>query len=297
MEENLRSHPELLQRVTTISRLGRFSPKQIEELIEHRLQIAGYSGSPLFTREAMAKIAEASAGVPREINRICMNALQLGFTLQQKEIGAVVIDSVLSELNLKVDSPTEALGGTKFKAAPRVTQIEPAHFEIPADAEGSEMPAKPWTVDPSVDLSWGDEVIDSVLSELSLNVDFQSEASKPAGAQFEAERRLDPETLRASGKPAVFYPRVDLGLDESIEDFLSGMSTDAETPADIEPRLPLLPSNRKLPRRQPTGFSGHSPCPRVSGSPLNPPLWKLPIRPSYNAKNRGPRTFESSSGH
>ena len=83
LEENLRSHTELLQRITTISRLGRFSPKQIEEFIEHRLRIAGYSGSPLFTSEAMAKIAEASAGVPREINRICMNALQLGFTLRQ----------------------------------------------------------------------------------------------------------------------------------------------------------------------------------------------------------------------
>ena len=74
------------------------------------------------------------------------------------------------------------------------------------------MPAEPWTVDPSIDLSLGDEVIDSVMSELSLDVDFQSETSKPAGAQFEAELRLDPKTLSASGKPAVFYPRVDLGL-------------------------------------------------------------------------------------
>ena len=243
LEENLRSRPELLQRVTTISRLRRFSPKQIEELIEHRLRIAGYSGSPLFTSGAMAKIAEASAGVPREINRICMNALQLGFTLQQKEIGVGVIDSVLSELNLGVDSPPEASGGTQFEAAPPVTQLDPDLFEIPADAEDSEMPAKPWTVDPSVDLSLGDEVIDSVMSELSLNVDFQS---SPAGAQFEAELRPDPKTLRASGKPAVFYPRVDLGLDESIEDFLSRLNINAQPPAAIEPKIPIAPVESKV---------------------------------------------------
>jgi hypothetical protein len=210
-------------------------------LIEHRLRIAGYSGSPLFTSGAMAKIAEASAGVPREINRICMNALQLGFTLQQKEIGVGVIDSVLSELNLGVDSPPEASGGTQVEAAPPVTQLDPDLFEIPADAEDSEMPPKPWTVDPSVDLSLGDEVIDSIMSELSLNVDFQSEASKPAGAQFEAQLRLDPKTLGASGKPAVFYPRVDLGLDESIEDFLSRLNITAEPPANAEPPAAIEP--------------------------------------------------------
>jgi hypothetical protein len=252
LEENLRSRPELLQRVTTISRLGRFSPKQIEELIEHRLQIAGYSGSPLFTSGAMAKIAKASAGVPREINRICMNALQLGFTLQQREIGVGVIDSVLSELNLGVDSPPEPSGGTQVEAAPQVTQLDPALFEIPADAEGSEMPPKPWTVDPSVDLRLGDEVIDSIMSELSLNVDFQSEAPKPAGAQFEAELRPDPKTLGASGKPAVFYPRVGLGLDESIEDFLSRLNINAEPPAKPEhpaaivPKTPIAPVESKI---------------------------------------------------
>ncbi len=246
LEENLRSRPELLQRITTISRLGRFSPKQIEDFIEHRLQIAGYSGSPLFTSEATAKIAAASAGVPREINRICMNALQQGFTLQQNEIGVGVIDSVLSELNLGVDSPTEVSGGTQFEAAPRVTQIEPGPFAIPAGAGGFEMPAEPWTVDASVDLGFGDEVIDSVMSEMSLNADFRSASSKPAGAQFEAELRLDPESLRTSSKPAVFYPRVDLGLDESIEDFLSGLKTEAEPPAEIEPRTPVAPVESKV---------------------------------------------------
>ena len=224
LEENLRSHTELLQRITTISRLGRLSPKQIEEFIEHRLRTGGYSGSPLFTSDAMTKIAAASAGIPREINRICMNALKLGFTLRQGEIGVEVVDSVLSELNLGV-SRTDA---TQFETQPQVTPIEPEVFEIPVNAKSSEMTAEPWAVDQSIDLSLGDEVIDAVMSEMDLSVDPRAKASRLGGAQFQAEPRVDPGALSASGKAAVFYPRVnlDLDIDESIEEFLSGLKLD-----------------------------------------------------------------------
>jgi general secretion pathway protein A len=91
---------QLLQRITTIGRLDRFSPAQIQECIEFRLRVAGGTGPPPFTTEAMAKIMTASGGVPREINRICINAMQLGFALRQKKISVEVIEEVLSDLFL-----------------------------------------------------------------------------------------------------------------------------------------------------------------------------------------------------
>src|ERR1700687_3477350 len=83
-------HPSLtqvLQRITTVSQLGRFSPAQMEECIAFRLRVAGFAGSALFSEQAMAKITAASGGVPREINRICINAMQLGFALHQRPLG------------------------------------------------------------------------------------------------------------------------------------------------------------------------------------------------------------------
>jgi len=256
LEENLRSHAELLQRITTIIRLARLTPMQVQEFIEHRLRIGGYSGSPLFTSNAITKIAAASGGLPREINRICMNALQLGFTLRQEKIDVEVIDSVLSELNLRVDSRTEA---AQPEASPQVTQIEPEAFEMPVDTKTFEMSAEPWVFDQSVDLSLGDEVIDSVMSELNLSVDSRTDASKLGGAQSKTEPRVDPETY-ASGKPSVFYPHVGLDVDESIEAFLSGLELNGAPPeraskephtaeprsTGVEPETPSTPVESRV---------------------------------------------------
>jgi general secretion pathway protein A len=95
-----RNHTQLLQRITTVSRLERLSPTQVEECIDYRLRVAGYLGPALFSEEALGKIKVASGGLPREINRICINAMQLGFALRQRQIGAEVIEEVLSDLNL-----------------------------------------------------------------------------------------------------------------------------------------------------------------------------------------------------
>ncbi len=107
--EKLRSPSltQLLQRITTISRLERFSPAQMQECIEFRLHVAGYKGAPPFTNEAMAKIMAASGGVPREINRICINAMQLGFALRQRKISIEVIEEVLSDLFISREAETE----------------------------------------------------------------------------------------------------------------------------------------------------------------------------------------------
>ncbi len=100
---------QLLQRITTIGRLERFSPAQVQECIEFRLRVAGGTGPPPFTTEAMAKIMAASGGVPREINRICINAMQLGFALRQKKISIEVIEEVLSDLFLSRGPQSETL--------------------------------------------------------------------------------------------------------------------------------------------------------------------------------------------
>jgi general secretion pathway protein A len=117
-------HPsltQLLQRITTVSRLERFSREQMEECIAYRLRVAGFTGTALFSEQAMEKITVASGGVPREINRICINAMQLGFALHQRPIGLEVIEEVLADLTLAKWIPGAELPVTSHVEVPKVS--------------------------------------------------------------------------------------------------------------------------------------------------------------------------------
>jgi general secretion pathway protein A len=96
--------PELLQmrqRISIFARLMPFTPEETALYIRHRLRVAGYdSDMPLFTKDALAIIAESSEGIPRNINNLCFNALTLGCALQQKPIDREVLRQVVSDLSL-----------------------------------------------------------------------------------------------------------------------------------------------------------------------------------------------------
>jgi len=62
-----------------LSRLNPFGPAETDAYINHRLSVAGYEGTQLFTPEARAVIAAWSKGIPRNINNLCFNALSLGY--------------------------------------------------------------------------------------------------------------------------------------------------------------------------------------------------------------------------
>ncbi len=118
LETNLRtaSHGQLLQRITTMSRMVPLSGSQVRDYIACRLRAAGYAGPPLFTDDALGKIAKESQGIPREINRICNNAVRLGFGLRQREITGGIVDAVLADFN--------PVPKTKKRAAKRALEGE-----------------------------------------------------------------------------------------------------------------------------------------------------------------------------
>jgi general secretion pathway protein A len=67
---------QLRQRVSIITRLNAFTDEETRLYIDHRLRVAGYDCQrPLFTERALAMIASFSAGIPRNINNICFNAV------------------------------------------------------------------------------------------------------------------------------------------------------------------------------------------------------------------------------
>jgi general secretion pathway protein A len=92
---------QLRQRISIFARLKPLNPAEIKLYIDHRLSVAGYDLSmPLFTERAQALIANETAGIPRQINNVCFNALSLGCANKQRTIDADVIHEVLDDLDL-----------------------------------------------------------------------------------------------------------------------------------------------------------------------------------------------------
>jgi general secretion pathway protein A len=112
------SRPEvaqLLQRISTVCRLERFSNAETAAYIEHRLTKAGHTGANLFTAGAIQLIAEASHGIPRTINTLCFNALCICRARNSKLVEESMVGESICDLQLpsyrgapsNVQAPTE----------------------------------------------------------------------------------------------------------------------------------------------------------------------------------------------
>jgi type II secretory pathway predicted ATPase ExeA len=100
------SMAQLRQRIAIQARLDALPAAEVVRYINHRLQVAGYGGTELFTPGAFGLIAERSRGIPRLINNLCFNALSLGCATQQKQITSEVIRQAALDLSLEPCAPT-----------------------------------------------------------------------------------------------------------------------------------------------------------------------------------------------
>jgi general secretion pathway protein A len=91
---------QLRQRVSLLNRLAPLSVEESGRYIQHRLRVAGYCGEPLFAAPALKAIAQFSAGIPRNINNCCFNALSLGFALGQKVVDLSAVEEVIDDLDI-----------------------------------------------------------------------------------------------------------------------------------------------------------------------------------------------------
>ncbi len=91
---------QLSQRISILTTLVPLGSEDTAKYIEHRLKIAGYRGRPLFTAEALQLIWESSGGIPREINKLCFNALLLARAVKQTQVDLQILQEVLTDLSL-----------------------------------------------------------------------------------------------------------------------------------------------------------------------------------------------------
>ena len=102
-EENLRSRDlaSLNQRIEVRCRLRPFTPQESLGYIEHRLNIAGGTTSRVFTPRAVSRIIQSSGGNPGTLNRICYEALSVGYSQLKKMIDSAIVREALANLGME----------------------------------------------------------------------------------------------------------------------------------------------------------------------------------------------------
>ena len=79
---------QLSQRITFHYHLGPLIKDDMEFYVSHRLSVAGFGGSRLFTRGAVKALYAASGGVPRVVNILAHKALLLAYGEGKQQIVA-----------------------------------------------------------------------------------------------------------------------------------------------------------------------------------------------------------------
>lgn len=94
------SHPRLAQfaqRISVHYHLLALDQPETNLYVEHRLRVAGFNGSALFSPGALDLIFEVTHGIPRLINILCDAALVYGYADELKTIEREVIEQVLAD--------------------------------------------------------------------------------------------------------------------------------------------------------------------------------------------------------
>ncbi len=93
------------QRISLFYHLHALNQIEAREYIYHRLKLAGYNESEIFTSDALDLIHSHSRGIPRIINIVCDSALLSGYILDTKTITSEIIAEVIKERDFNYIKP------------------------------------------------------------------------------------------------------------------------------------------------------------------------------------------------
>jgi type II secretory pathway predicted ATPase ExeA len=127
------AHPDLIQlrqRISIVSKLQPLNSVETLMYIEHRMVVAGHSGPSPFSYDAVHLITTHSAGIPRNINNVCFNALTLGYSKRQKQIDVSTVREVLADLDLQaLTSNSKLTADTTSDSLFSLGELEPTNEE------------------------------------------------------------------------------------------------------------------------------------------------------------------------
>ena len=94
----LASHEAFYQRLTTSYQLPPLDLTQSMAYIRHQIAFSGYKAGHLFSDDALTRIYDFTKGIPRQINRLCTNALLVGIADQKQILEESSIRKAIAEL-------------------------------------------------------------------------------------------------------------------------------------------------------------------------------------------------------
>jgi len=112
---------QLRQRIATLCCLDPLSAEETARYIDHRLRVAGYSGAPIFTADALAIISEQSGGIPRNINNLCFNAMSWACARGLRIVGPAAVQEAVAQLSVASIAGRSCTDEPTSGASPQLT--------------------------------------------------------------------------------------------------------------------------------------------------------------------------------
>jgi hypothetical protein len=114
-----RDMEQLRQRVIASYHVEALGEEEVRDYVEHRLNVAGWTGRPAFDPELFPRVHAVTGGVPRRINAVFNRLLLVGALEEREWIGVNSLDAVLDDLRGEVVSiETPGAGAEATPAAP-----------------------------------------------------------------------------------------------------------------------------------------------------------------------------------
>src|SRR5579885_1961862 len=135
---------QLRQRVTLRVRLRPLSAAEVAAYVHARLERAGArEAARLFTPEALARVAEASGGIPRVVNVLCDASLMTAFAAGSPAVTAAVVDEAWADFCGTVAPPPPPPPAPPSPATPPPAPAPEATAEPPAERAPAPTPVRP----------------------------------------------------------------------------------------------------------------------------------------------------------
>jgi len=94
---------QLRQRITVRYHLEPLTRLEVNQYIQHRLEVSGAHGAPYFTEPALWRVYLYSRGIPRLVNAVCDKCLLAGYVNQRERIDYRMVGDAIRELEGNIE--------------------------------------------------------------------------------------------------------------------------------------------------------------------------------------------------
>ena len=97
LRDRVRARPQIDQRVSLRFHVEPMEEGDVGGYVQHRLRVAGWTGAPIFSDEAMTTLVSRSGGIPRRVNTLATQALFVGAMRHERVIDGDLMTDVADD--------------------------------------------------------------------------------------------------------------------------------------------------------------------------------------------------------